>query len=126
MERWIGFLDFQNVDVRREDIVDFHTDNLWRKHCLRFEMGHLAQCMNTGISPARSMKFEVVRLLDIAQRANDLSLNSPRILLELPAAVPRSFIFKIKFEASHRSDQEDMERMILLSRVSDAKCRRIG
>ena len=55
--------------------------------------------MNTSIGSAGPHELEVIGPQHLAEGANDLTLNGPRILLHLPTRIARTFVLDRKTEA---------------------------
>ena len=58
--------------------------------------------VDARVGAAGAVELEVLPQGDAADGAIDLALHRPRVLLDLPAAVPRSGVFDRQFEAGHR------------------------
>src|SRR4029078_1099226 len=96
----------QDVDVRREFIVEPAHERRRRKRRAHIEVRHLRQRMHTGIGPSGAVQLEIPSSGDVAHRAIDFSLHGAGIFLNLPAAVPRAGILPRELETGHSSFYE--------------------
>ena len=62
-------------------------------------MRHLRERMHAGVGAAGTIQLELARTGSGRDRALDLSLDRARVLLHLPAAVPRAGVFNRQLEA---------------------------
>ena len=92
----------QDVDVRRQLVVQAPPERLGRQRRADVEVRHLRQRVNAGIGAARAVKLEVLAAGDASRRAIDFALNRSRVLLDLPAAVTRAGVLDGQLEARHR------------------------
>lgn len=101
MELRLRLYQFHYVDIGRKHIVDLHLQYVRRKHCWCFEVGHLIECMYTGIGSARPHELKISVAKCIRNGSYELSLYRTRILLYLPAGIARTFVFDRKLESCH-------------------------
>src|SRR5215475_7700733 len=103
-----GLFDFEDVDVRRQTVVDgvedlLRTGNVFRPAPARreFQMGGLRQSVNAGVGApgAADLDLSIEETLGgLAQFAGDRA----RVRLLLPSAVTRAVVFKREFPRFHK------------------------
>jgi hypothetical protein len=94
----------EDVDVRRQVVVQPLPQRLGRQRRDDVEVGDLCERVDARVGPPGSVQLEVFPLRDLADGAIDLALNRARVLLNLPAAVSRAGIFNGEFESRQRYD----------------------
>ena len=99
MKICMRLFDFNQIDIGGQLIIHFHPDDFRTKHRLDVKMRDLLERMNARVRSSCTVQFEVVGLEHFPHCPDQLALHSPRILLHLPAAVPRTFVFDVKLEA---------------------------
>src|SRR5258705_4656403 len=83
----------KDVDVRGQRIVDPPAQGLRRHRHVDVEVRGLRGGMHAGIRASRSVELEIAYAGRFAHGALDFALHGARVLLNLPAAVPRAGIF---------------------------------
>lgn len=101
MEFRLGLHQVHHIDVGRKHIVDLHLQNVRCQHRWRLEVGHLIECVHTGVGSARPHELEISVPECVCNGSDELALNSARILLYLPAGIARTFVFDRKLESCH-------------------------
>ena len=74
------------------------------------EVRDLRQRVDAGVGAARPVQLEVRAAGRLADRAIDLALHRPRVLLDLPAAVARAGVLDQELEAWHSSTRRGAAR----------------
>src|SRR5262245_17200887 len=102
-----GLFDLEDVDVRRQTVVDGVEDLLRAWDVFRpaparreFQMGHLRQSVNAGVGApgAADLDLSIEEIFSgLAQFADDRA----RIRLLLPSAVTSAVVFKRDFPCTH-------------------------
>ena len=91
----------QDVDVARQLVVDAAPERVGRQARAHVEMRHLRQRVNARVGPARSVQLEVLPAGHGPDRAIDLALDRPGVLLNLPAAVSGAGVLDGQLESRH-------------------------
>src|SRR5688500_8334106 len=89
----------EDHDVRWQLVVDSTPQCVGWQVGMDIQMGDLCQRVDAGVGSTRSVQFEVVDAGRCQNRAFELPLNRARVLLNLPAAVPRPGVFKGQFQS---------------------------
>ena len=95
-------LGAKDVDVGGQLVVQAAPQRFGRQRRGHVEVGDLARRVDARVGAAGAVELEVLPQGDGADGAIDLALHRPRILLDLPAAVPRPGVLDRQFEAGHR------------------------
>src|ERR1051326_9327011 len=95
-------LNVQNCNIRREQVVQAASNRFRRVLNGRghFDVHYLSKSMNAGIGSPGPLHFKIT-LEYLLSGFPDFAHYGPRILLLLPAAIPRSVIFQDDFESRH-------------------------
>jgi hypothetical protein len=64
MEIRCGFRYIQDVDIRRQDIIEFQAENFGSEHGAQIEIGDLAERMNAGVGSPRTVELKLRGLPD--------------------------------------------------------------
>src|SRR5262245_18022043 len=91
----------QYVDVGREFVVQLAHERLGREHRAHVDMRRLRDRMDARRRPCGAVQLEILASGHDANRTVDFALDGSRVLLNLPAAVPRSGVFDGELEARH-------------------------
>jgi hypothetical protein len=91
----------QDIDVRRQILIQLSQENLARQRRADVEMRDLRQRVNARIRSASSVELEVLAAGHRANSPIDFALDRPCILLNLPAAVARAGVLDRELEARH-------------------------
>ena len=90
-----------DVDVGRQFVVDTAAEEFRSERCRDVEVRDLRERVHAGVGSSRSVELEVRAARRRADRAVDLALHRPRVLLDLPAAVAGSRVFDRQLEPRH-------------------------
>lgn len=93
--------DTDHVDIRGKIVVHPHAQDIRLVTCLRFQVRHLVQGMNTCIRSPTACEFETLCTQCISERSEQLALYRTGVLLNLPTGVAGPFILKIQTESCH-------------------------
>jgi len=93
----------QDVDVGGELVVDAAPQLFGRNVRADIEMRDLRERVYAGVGAAGPVQLEVAAARHRSHGPIDLALNRSRVLLNLPAAVPRAGVFDRQLEARHEA-----------------------
>ena len=88
----------QHVDVGRQFVVEPPDEGRAGNVRADIEMRDLRQGVDACIGTARSVQLEITPSRDRTDRPVDLALDRPRVLLNLPAAVPRAGVLDVSLK----------------------------
>ena len=94
-------VDPPDVDVRGQALVDAVAQGVWRQVGVNLEVRDLRQRVHARVGAPRAVQLELPAPRRLVDGALDLPGNRPRVLLDLPAAIPRAGIFDHELEAGH-------------------------
>ena len=98
----VGHLvDRSDVDIGGQRIVESHPERSRSEIGVQLEVRHLRQRVHASVGAAGAVQLELTPPRHRPDRAIDFTLHRPRVLLDLPAAVPRAGVFDQELETGH-------------------------
>ena len=90
------------MDVGRQLVVEAPAKRFRREARVELEVRHLRERVHACVGPARAVQLELAASGDLADGAVDFALHRARVLLDLPAAVPRAGVLDHELESRHQ------------------------